>query len=98
MALFVYRNRNSPNTRGTAGWYETMTTSDPNIPAGFVYCGSDGAPDEALQKYVAGVNSGGWPPYTGDQSQVTAQPSWPNGILGAMSGNRTAENPYGTRL
>lgn len=38
--------------------YVTTSRTDANIPAGYVLTsGSDGAPDAALQRYVAGVNS-----------------------------------------
>jgi len=38
--------------------YITTLRNDPNIPAGYVLSsGSDGAPDAALQQFVAGVNS-----------------------------------------
>lgn len=38
--------------------YVTTLRADPNIPSGYVLTsGSDGAPDQALQQFVAGVNS-----------------------------------------
>ena len=38
--------------------YVTAIVNDPNVPAGFILTGgSDGAPDAALQQFVAGVNS-----------------------------------------
>lgn len=61
--------------------YVTGIYNDPNVPAGYVLeSGSDGAPDAALIQFMGGQNSGGFPQYTGDPSQVAAQPNWPNGI------------------
>lgn len=38
--------------------YVTAIRNDSNVPAGFILTsGSDGAPDQALQQYVAGINS-----------------------------------------
>lgn len=38
--------------------YVTALRSDPNVPSGYILTGgSDGAPDAALQQFVAGVNS-----------------------------------------
>lgn len=38
--------------------YVTALAQDPNVPAGYILTsGSDGAPDAALQVYVAGQNS-----------------------------------------
>jgi hypothetical protein len=38
--------------------YVTGQINDPNVPAGYILTsGSDGAPDEALQQFVAGINS-----------------------------------------
>jgi hypothetical protein len=64
--------------------YVTALVNDPNVPAGYILTsGSDGAPDQALQQYVAGVNSGGFPAYTGDPTQAAVSPNhWINGILG----------------
>lgn len=61
--------------------YVTGLRSDPGVPAGWVLTsGSDGAPDAALITYMGGINSGGFPKYTGDPAQVAAQPLWINGI------------------
>lgn len=84
MALYVWVNPNnfkSPN-------YQTCIANDPNVPAGYILTGgSDGAQDMPSQQYVAGINSGGFPAYTEDPSQVAAQPNWINGIFGAKPGN-----------
>jgi hypothetical protein len=38
--------------------YVTALRNDPNVPAGFILTsGSDGAPDQALQQFVGGINS-----------------------------------------
>lgn len=38
--------------------YVTALVNDPNVPAGFILTsGSDGAPDQALQQFVGGLNS-----------------------------------------
>ena len=38
--------------------YVTALVNDPNVPAGYILTsGSDGAPDQALQQYVGGLNS-----------------------------------------
>lgn len=69
--------------------YVTISSSDPNIPGGYVLEGGcDGAPDRyidpvtgsntGIQQYMGGVNSGGFPPYTSDPTQ---RPDYPNGIL-----------------
>jgi hypothetical protein len=68
--------------------YVTAMWGDPNIPAGYVLTGgSDGAVDRwiwpngqntGIQQYMAGVNSGGFPAYTGDSTQRS---DYPNGIL-----------------
>jgi hypothetical protein len=66
--------------------YITALINDPNVPAGFILTsGSDGATDEALQVYKAGINSGGFPAYTGDPSQRS---DWPNGVLGGYPGGK----------
>lgn len=50
---FVYLNPN--NFRQS---YVTTLRNDSNVPAGYILSrGSDGAPDEALQQYIGGVNS-----------------------------------------
>lgn len=65
-------------------------------PTGWVLTsGSDGAPDEAVKVYTAGLNNQGAGQvgsvyYDGDPGQRVVQPHWPNGILGAFSGNDTA--------
>lgn len=83
MPILMYYSPANPKNR-----YWTTRAADPNIPAGYVDSqGSDGATPEGLQKYVAGINSGGYPAYTGDPTQSAATPSWPNGILGAAAGN-----------
>lgn len=62
--------------------YVTSFYGDPGVPAGYVLeSGSDGAPDAALIQFMGGLNSGGFPAYTGDPSQVAAQPKYINGIL-----------------
>lgn len=93
MPRLVYFNPN--NFKQT---YTTALINDPNVPAGYVLSsGSDGAPDAALQQYVAGVNSGGYPAYTGDTTQDTvatnlkaagARYLWVNGILGGGAGDK----------
>lgn len=50
--------------------------------------GSDGAPDAALQQYVAGLNSGGFPAYTGDPTQVAVNSRYINGIIGGGTGDK----------
>jgi hypothetical protein len=58
-----------------------MSASDPGIPAGWLDTqGSDGATPEALQIYVAGIASGGFPSY-GDPARIAPLPKQPNGIL-----------------
>lgn len=38
--------------------YVTALVNDPNVPAGYILTsGSDGAPDQALQTFVGGLNS-----------------------------------------
>jgi hypothetical protein len=70
--------------------YVTMLASDPGKPANFTILtsGSDGAPDEALQQYVAGLNSGGFPAYTGDPTQVAVNSRYINGIISGGTGDR----------
>lgn len=77
MPIYCFYNPASPKSK-----YWTTTYNDPNIPAGWLDSqGSDGATPAATQQYVAGLNSGGFPKYTGDATQIAANPSWPNGIL-----------------
>ena len=84
MPSLVYYNPANPKQK-----YYTMTLNDPNIPAGYVDSqGSDGAIPEALKIYSVGINSGGYPAYTGDATQVAAQPNWINGIINSPSGNK----------
>jgi hypothetical protein len=68
----------------------TGLVGDPAVPAGYILTsGSDGAPDAALQQYVAGVNSGGYPPYTGDPTQAAVSPNhYINGIVGGGTGDK----------
>ena len=67
--------------------YQTISASDPNIPAGWLDTqGSDGAIPEALKIYSVGTASGGYPKY-GD---LTTNPTWPNGILNSPSGNKVS--------
>lgn len=77
MPGFVYRNP----ADYTQAPYVTGNINDPNIPAGWVFCWSDGGVDVEQQTHVAGVNSGGYPQFTGDPVQIAHQPRWPNGIL-----------------
>lgn len=50
---FVWLNPNNLKQQ-----YVTAIRNDPNIPAGYILTsGSDGAADEGLQQFVAGVNS-----------------------------------------
>lgn len=82
MAMYVWVSNSNAKLR-----YYTSLQYDPNTPANYTLTsGSDGARDEAVQVFVAGVNSGGFPAYIGDPSQSQASPDWPNGILGAASG------------
>ncbi len=81
MPLLRYYNPASPKQQ-----YQTISSSDPNIPAGYLNTqGSDGAIPEAL-KVIAGpgLASGGYPAY-GD---LTTNPTWPNGILGGYGGGK----------
>jgi hypothetical protein len=64
--------------------YVTSITNDPNVPAGYILTsGSDGMADVPQQQYMAGINSGGFPSYTGDQTQKSVSSKWINGILQA---------------
>lgn len=82
MPIYVFYNPANPKQQ-----YTTLNPADPNIPAGYLDSqGSDGATPERTQQFVAGINSGGYPAYTGDATQSTATPNWPNGILGAAAG------------
>lgn len=63
--------------------YVTTIANDPNVPAGYtLQNSSDGGPDQAYQTNVAGVNSGGFPTYTGDSTQSGKNP---NGVLTSNS-------------
>lgn len=74
MPIYCYFNPNQPSQK-----YWTALVNDPNIPAGYLDSqGSDGAIPAATQRYVAGVNSGGFPKYKGDPTQRS---DYPNGIL-----------------
>ena len=90
MAPYVWANPNNWSQT-----YSTMLNPDAGVPAGWVLeSGSDGAPDAALQTDVAGVNSGGFPPYTEDPGQAAVgaalkaegRGDWINGILGGGIG------------
>ena len=68
--------------------YQTISASDPNIPAGWLNTqGSDGAIPMALKVYSAGQASGGFPPY-GDPARITNVPKQPNGILNGYVGGK----------
>lgn len=85
MAKYVWLN--STNLKQQ---YVTSIAADPNVPAGYILTGgSDGAPDAALQQYVAGVNSGGFPAYTGDAAQAANPQGWINGIFTSKPGGAT---------
>jgi hypothetical protein len=93
MPILIFYNPNNPKQQ-----YMTTSFSDAGIPSGWIYSqGSDGAIPAALQVYRAGVNNqgaGSQPsaqPSNGDPNQITAQPRWPNGLLGAQSGNSVIE-------
>ena len=83
MAKFVWIQASNPAKK-----YLTLIPNDPNVPAGYVltntrdgsWQGADGINDVNAQKYVGGVNSGGYPIYAGDPA--TASSKWPNGHLG----------------
>ena len=82
MAKFVWLNPTNFAIK-----YTTALANDPNVPAGYILTGgSDGAADMPLQTFVAGVNSGGFPAYTGDPTQRT---DWPNGIFTSKPGGAT---------
>ena len=82
--ILIYYSPSNPRLK-----YQTISSSDPNIPTGYLDSqGSDGATPEALKIYSVGINSGGFPKYTGDVGQATSQPNWPNGILNSPSGNK----------
>lgn len=69
--------------------YVTALVNDPGVPAGYILTsGSDGAADAALQQYVAGINSGGYPAYTGDPTQAAVNPRYINGIIGGGTGDK----------
>ena len=83
---------------GTGTWslsppqYIATSTSDPNIPAGFVLTGgSDGAEDSALQVFQTGYHSGGFPviaiPDPNDTQAAAYGGKAPNGILGGPIGS-----------
>jgi len=86
MAGYIYRSPTPPNTPGTAGWFETLVLNDPLVPAGFFFAGSDGAADVPQKDKTAGVNSGGFPAYTGDQSQVNVSSRYINGLIAPGQG------------
>jgi hypothetical protein len=67
MPGFVFRNPADYNQT-----YVTWSTSDPNIPIGWVFCWSNG---EILrdQKQYEPSASGGWPPY-GDPGDYASNP------------------------
>lgn len=74
MPSYIYYNPANPKQQ-----YMTILNPDPNIPAGYLDSqGFDRAQPAATQQYVGGVNSGGYPKYTGDSTQRT---DYPNGIL-----------------
>lgn len=82
MSVYVWVNPQNPAQK-----FYTSRTNDPTAPAGYVltntsdgsWQGVDGVNDMDIQTFMAGVNSGGYPVYTGDP---TANPKNPNGILG----------------
>jgi hypothetical protein len=81
MPILVWVNPNNYHQKYISGYL-----GDPGVPAGYILTGgSDGATDEALKHYDAGVNSGGFPKYTGDPTQRS---DWPNGILGGYPGGK----------
>lgn len=93
MPLLVFYNPANPKQQ-----YQASRFNDPGIPSGWLYSqGSDGAIPQAVQVYRAGVNNQGAgsqpnsPVSNGDPNQLTAQPNWPNGILGTQSGNSVLE-------
>jgi|GEM_PF-5545987 len=77
------------NPANTSQQYQTISASDPNIPAGYLNSqGSDGAIPEALKVYTAGINSGGFPSYQGDPGQAANPQGWINGVLGGYVGGK----------
>ena len=71
--------------------FVTALVNDPAVPAGYILSsGSDGAPNQALQgPILAGVNSGGFPAYTGDPTQAAVSPNhYINGIIGGGTGDK----------
>lgn len=86
MPGYVYRRPTPPNTPGTSGWFETLLLNDPLVPAGFLFAGSDGAFDVPQKELTAGLNSGGWPPYTGDPTQVAVSRRYVNGLIAPGQG------------
>ena len=84
MPIFVFYNPANPKQQ-----YETISASDPNIPAGYLDSqGSDGAQPEAMKLHSVGVNSGGPMPYTGDATQAANPQGWLNGVLGGYGGGK----------
>jgi len=82
MAKYVWLNTANLRQR-----YITSIADDPNVPAGYVLSsGSDGAPDAALRQFTAGINSGGFPAYTGDAAQAANPQGWINGIFTSKPG------------
>ena len=80
MPRFVYVQATNPKNK-------VITTQlGLGVPAGYVLAntsdgswqGVDGVTDDNSQKYVGGINSGGYPAY---QGSVPADPKYPNGIL-----------------
>jgi hypothetical protein len=81
MPRLVYVNPSNPKQ-------QVITTQlGLGVPAGYILSNTsdgscqcvDGATDQNLQKYVGGVNSGGFPAYAGDPA--TAGNKNPNGII-----------------
>jgi hypothetical protein len=60
--------------------------NDPAVPAGFIFCDSDGAFDVPQKELEAGLNSGGFPAYTGDAAQAATDPRYINGIIAPGQG------------
>lgn len=82
MPRLVYLNPNNFKQS-----YITSILNDPGVPAGYVLTGgSDGAPDSALKQFVAGINSGGYPAYTGDAAQAANPQGWINGVFTSKPG------------
>jgi hypothetical protein len=78
--------------------YQTISASDPNIPAGWLDTqGSDGATPMALKVYDAGINNQGAGAVgylanaDGDPQQRINQPNWPNGILNGFQGGAATQ-------